>query len=147
MFKLIKTKDYPSNNPDNKIPVLNLKVWTESNGGNRTTVIYEHYRKEVSTKSTVHYRSAMAMKQKRSILTQELLTIMINCSPLLNETKRKEHVNEYIKRLQFSGYNKEFRYDVYNAANKAYQKKVEESRAGIRPLHRPKSWRRDERGK
>ena len=139
------TKDYPSNNPDNKIPILNLKVWTESNEENRTTVIYEHYRKEVSTKSTVHYRSAMGMKQKRSILTQELLTIMINCSPLLNETKRKEHINEYIKRLQFSGYNKEFRYDVYNAANKAYQKKVEESRAVIRPLHRPKSWRREER--
>ena len=91
---------------------MNLKVWTESNEENRTTVIYEHYRKEVSTKSTVHYRSAMGMKQKRSILTQELLTIMINCSPLLNETKRKEHINEYMKRLQFLGYNEEFRYDV-----------------------------------
>ena len=60
---------------------------------------------------------------------------MINCSPLLEETIRKRHVNEYIKRLQFSGYNKEFRYDVYNAGNKVYQKLVEESRTGIRPLH------------
>ena len=85
------------------------------------------------------------MNQKRSILTQELFTIMINCSPLLDETRRKKHVNEYIKRLQFSGYNQEFRYDIYNAANKAYQKRSEESRAGIRPLHRSKSWRRNER--
>ena len=85
------TTDYPSNNPDNKIPILNLKVWTESNEENHTTVLYEHYRKEVSTKSTVHYRSAMGIKQKRSILTQELLTIMINCSPLLEETIRKRH--------------------------------------------------------
>ena len=83
------TKDYPSNNPDNKIPILNLKVWTESNEENRTTVIYEHYRKEVSTKSMVHYRSAMGMKQKRSILTQELLTIHYDKLQPATLTKRK----------------------------------------------------------
>lgn len=103
------------------------------------------YRKEVSTKSTVHARSAMGMKQKRSILTQELLTIMNNCSPMLNDTRRKEHINEYMKRIQFSGYDKEFRFDIYNAANKAHQKLVNESNQRIRPMHRPKSWRRRER--
>ena len=139
------TTDYPSKNPDNKIPILNLKVWTELNEESRTTVIYEHYRKEVSTKYTVHSRSAIGMKQKRSILTQELLTIMTNCSPLLDEETKKEHINKYMRRLQFSGYNKEFRYDIYNAANKAYQKLVDESNREIRPLHRPKHWCRAER--
>ena len=47
--------DYPLNNPDNKIPKLNLKVWTESDDENNSTkVLYEHYRKEVSPRSTVH---------------------------------------------------------------------------------------------
>ena len=59
-------------------------------------------------------------------MTQELVTIMINSSPLLNERTRKRHVSEYIKRLQFSGYNKEFRYYINNAANKACQKLGEE---------------------
>ena len=37
---------------------------------------------------------------------------------------------------------KETRYDIFNAATKAHQKMVEESREGIRPLHRPKMWNR-----
>ena len=102
------TTDYPSNNQDEKIPILNLKVWTENDGEDRLNVLYEPYRKEVSTKSTVHPRTAMSRKQKRSILTQELLTIMNNCSPRLDEATPKKHINEYLKRLQFSGYNKEF---------------------------------------
>ena len=139
------TTDFPSANEDNKIPILNLKVWTKIDDDQRTKIIYEHYRKEVSTKATVHARSAMGKKQKRSILTQEMLTIMINCSPLLDEERRKEHLNNYMKRLQFSGYDKEFRFDVYNGANKAYQKLMNESNRGLRPLHRPKNWKRSER--
>ena len=40
------TTDYPSKNQDEKIPILNLKVWTEQNEEDRTNIIYEHYRKE-----------------------------------------------------------------------------------------------------
>ena len=98
-------------------------------------VLYEPYRKEVSTKSTVLRRTAMSNKQKRSILTQELLTIMNNCSPRLDEATPKRHINEYLKRLQFSGYNKEFRYDIYNSAKKAHQKMIEDAANGIRPVH------------
>ena len=50
-----------------------------------------------------------------------------------------------MKRLQFSGYDKEFRYDIYCAAKKGYQKLLDESNANIRPLHRPKTWKRSKR--
>ena len=33
----------------------------------------------------------IGLKQKRLILTQELLTIVINCSPRLNEAIPREH--------------------------------------------------------
>lgn len=138
------TIDYPSGNQDSKMPILNLKMWTERHG-EHTKVIYEPYRKEVSTKATIHSRSAMGMRQRRSILTQELLTVMTNCSPLLDEARRREHINQYMTRLQFSGYNKQYRYDIYNAAKKAYQKLLGESRSGARPMHRPRQWRRKER--
>ena len=65
------TIDYPSGNQDSKMPILNLKMWTERHG-EHTKVIYEPYRKKVSTKATIHSRSAMGMRQRRSILTQEL---------------------------------------------------------------------------
>ena len=63
---------------------------------------------------------------------------MTNCSPT---TKR--HINDYMRRLQFSGYDKEFRY--YNSAKKAYEKLIEDPSNGTRPLHRPKEWKRKER--
>ena len=58
---------------------------------------------------------------------------MLNCRPLIEEATKKRHTDE-----QFSRYNEEFRYDIYKAAKKAYQKLTKESRAGIRPLHRTK---------
>ena len=59
IHKLIQlTMDFPTKNPDSSLPILNLKVWTETNEDNQTTIMYEHYRKEVSSNSTVHYRSA-----------------------------------------------------------------------------------------
>ena len=70
---------------------------------------------------------------------------MNNCSPRLDEATPKRHINEYLKRLQFSGYNKEFRYDIYNSAKKAHQKMIEDAANGIRPVHRPRNWKREER--
>ena len=45
---------------------------------------------------------------------------------------KKACINEYMKRLQFSGYDKEFRYDTYNSATKAHHKLKEGSSNGIR---------------
>ena len=139
------TNDYPSKYNDKKIPILNLKVWTKTDNEEGTKIVYEHYRKEVATRSTVHAKSAMDIKQKRTILTQELLTIMTNCSSRLDEQTRNGHINDFMKRIQFSGYNKEMRYDVYNSAKKAFEKMKNAARDGTRPIHRPKNWKRAER--
>ena len=82
------------------------------------------------------------MNQKRTILTQELLQIMKNCSPNLNLPSINHHINHFLKRMQFSGYNKEMRFDVYNSTRKAYQIKKEASLAGEMSLNRPKEWNR-----
>ena len=87
----------PFEQPGQQDTILNLKVRTESDDeNNNTKILYEHYRKEVSTKSTLHYRLATGRKQKRSILSQELLTTMINCNPLLDKTTKRIHINEHL---------------------------------------------------
>ena len=53
--------------------------------------------------------------------------------------------NVALKRLQYSGFDKEFRYDVVNAANNAYKKIKQKVEKGERKLHRPKDWKRTER--
>ena len=50
----IKLKiDYPSKHNDNKIPILDLKVWVEeTESGAR--IMYEHYEKEITSKQVMH---------------------------------------------------------------------------------------------
>ena len=100
--------------------------------------MYEHYTKEVATKAVINAKSALPTESKRTILTQELLRIMTNCSENLQIETREKHMNNFLKRLQYSGFDKEFRYDVVNAANNAYKKINQKVEEGVRKLHRPK---------
>ena len=135
---------YLSRNVDYKLPILDIKVSLQQ-VGDRKMIIYEHYRKEVATKATVLARSAVPNTLKRTILTQAILRVMRHCSPCLPIDGRIEHINEIMKRIQFSGFPQEFRYDVYNSASMAYNKLKEDEECGRRPISRPKAWRRTER--
>ena len=108
-------------------------------------ILYEHYRKDVATKATVHARSALPMKQKKTILTQELLTVMRNCSPKLETARKTQHINNFMMRLQFSGYSQEFRFDILNSAKKGYEIQVQRSESQGVPLNRPRQWERRRR--
>ena len=138
--------DYPSANPDKKLPILDIKVWIQM-VENKRQILYEHYRKEVSTKTTIIARSATPMTQKRTILSQELLTIMTHCSPNLPTEVKCNHINHFMKRMQFSGFSKELRFDTYNSAMKAYNILKEKEENGTRPINRPKQWNKVERRK
>jgi len=138
--------DYPSNNEDRKLRILDLKVWIERIGEQRL-IVYEHYSKEVSSKAVINAKSAMSENTKRTILSQEMLRIMTHCSRNLPDKIRNSHINEMMKRIQSSGYNKEKRYDIINSALRAYGKLLEKERNEERPLHRPKDWNRGNRTK
>ncbi len=141
------TTDFPSKNQDKKLPILDLKVWTKKKDHQEIMIVYEHYRKDVATVTTIHARSAISTRQKKTIMTQELLRIMNNCSRRLEEDVRNGHVNEYMKRMQYSGHSKTTRYDVYQSAKKAYEHQLRKDETGEEPLYRPKTWRKTERKK
>ena len=52
-----------------------------------------------------------------------------------------------MKKIQYSGYEKLFRYHVVNGAMKAYERLQEMERLGIRPVNRPKGWEIERRRK
>ena len=86
------TIDYPSKNERGKIPILDLNVWMSTNYNevdHRTTVniMHEYYYKEVATKAVINSRAAVPEKMKRTVLTQEIIRILRNCSLL--------HVEEF----------------------------------------------------
>ena len=136
--------DYPSKHEDRKIPILDLKLWiAETEEG--TKILYEHYEKEISSKAVIMARSSMPMQTKRTILTQEILRILTHCNTYISWERVCKHINNFMKKLQYSGYDKNFRYDVVNSALKAFENIKPKAAAGMRPINRPKNWNNTER--
>ncbi|KAL9971251.1 hypothetical protein ACROYT_G023757 [Oculina patagonica] len=134
------------------LPILDLKVWVEHRekevqGSNQmvSVMMYEFHTKEIASKALVNARSAMSASVKRTVLSQAVLCVLLNCSPLLPWANVVEKVVEMVLRMQYSGYNQKFRYEVVDSAIKAYRARQEAELKGERPIHRPKGWRRNER--
>ena len=70
--------DYPANYEDKKVPILDLKVGVNEDN----KVVHEYYMKPVSSKAVINNRSAMPLRNKRTVITQEILRIILRCSPL-----------------------------------------------------------------
>ena len=134
--------DYPAKYEERKVPILDIKVWVDNN-----RVLHEYYSKPVSSKSVIDAQSAMPLKDKRTVLTQDLLRVIMRCSPDLPWNVKKKHIEDYSLRMQFSGYSKGFRNEIVKSAISAYQKIKRQVRKGKRPLYRTKEWRKKERTK
>lgn len=87
----------------------------------------------------------MTKKTKLTILTQHMITILTHCHPLLPWGRICQHVNHFMKKLQFSGYTKKFRYHVADSAIKAFRQMMVQAMTGIRPVNRPRHWNKEER--
>ena len=140
------TIDYPSKHEEKKVPMLDVQMWIEMIE-NRMKLLYEHYEKKIVTKSVIHADSAIPISNKRTILTQEVLRIILHCSNYIPWTNVCNHINKFMMKMQHSGYKKEMRFHVVKSAINAYIKIREKERLGMRPMHRPKNWRREERRK
>jgi hypothetical protein len=56
-----------------------------------------------------------------------------------------QHLNNFMRKMQYSGYDQAFRYTVTQSAINAYQTIRDKEEKGLRPMHRPKTWKRAER--
>ena len=145
--------DYLSKHPDKKLPILHLKVWVEQRereiqGSNQmvSVIVYEFYAKEIASKVLISARSAMSASVKRTVLSQAVLRVLLNCSQPLPWASVVGKVKEMVLRMQYSGYNKKFRYEVADSAVKAYRARQEVELKGERSMHQLKGWKKDERG-
>ena len=138
------TTDYPSNNADGKVPMLDAKMWFALVNARRQ-ILYEHYEKPMCTKAVINAKSALPIQTKRTVLTQEMLRILLHCSDHLPWENVCTHLNNFMKKLQFSGYSQPFRYNVAKSALHALETIKEKDRLGVRPVNRLKTWRRPER--
>ena len=133
--------DYPMNYEDKKVPILDVKVWIDE----ENQVLHEYYAKPMASKAIISQKSAMPLKEKRKIITQDILRIILRCSPLLPWNNVVKHINNYMLRMQFSGYKEKFRKEVLRSAIEAYGRIKREVREGKRPLYRNKQWQNKRR--
>ena len=142
------TVDYPSNNTNGRMPVLDTEHWLEEmevNGTKRTQVIHSHYSKPMANPYVIHKNSAISDRSKFNILTADLVRVMRNVSTQCTTAEKNSKIQFYISRMQYSGYNAEERINIYRAAKKKYIEMLRKDTEGITPLYREKNWNRIER--
>ena len=142
------TVDYPSNHDNGRMPVLDLEQWIQPvmvGDEMKSQIMHSHYSKPMSSKHVVNKDSALPMSTKMNVLTADLVRVMRNVSQQCREEERKRHVQEYMHRMQFSGYSTEDRIGVYKKAKSRYEKMIQDDVEGTTPLYRAKQWNREKR--
>ena len=102
---MIKMKeDVMSNHHSEKLPILDLEVWVR---GHR--ILHQFYKKPMSSRLVVQSKSAFSTAKKRSILLEEGLRRLRNCSPELEWDKKVKFLNQFSSDLKRSGHLTSFR--------------------------------------
>ena len=108
--------DYPSNHPDNRIPVLDIAKWNgkiDVNGENQKKILHSHFMKEMSSRLVIGKDSAPWMRLKLNIFVADLVRVMRNVSTHYPTEELDKHVQYYVWRMQYSGYKSDERLQVY----------------------------------
>ena len=82
--------------------------------------IHKFYAKDVSSRTVIFAKSTLYWKRKRSVLTHELLRVLLNFSAYVPWERVTVHANKMVLRMQYSGYSKKFWHEVVNVDLKAY---------------------------
>ena len=124
--------DAPSNYSDNKIPMLDIKIWTDDN----RQLWWEFFKKEMANKMTVHRRSALSYKEKAQTILNECLRRLRNTHYDLPDTIRHQHLTEYSKSMKLSEWTQEERYTTIKGALALYSREVENHKKGEKHIYR-----------
>ena len=93
------TVDTPERDSEGRLPVLDMKVWTDG-----TKILHTFYKKPVSSKFTILKRSAISNTIKLSTLFQESLRRISHISESLPWQETVNHLNEFSNCMRISGY-------------------------------------------
>ena len=136
------TADYPSAHESGYMPLLDIQ--TNILDGK---VNYKFFKKNMANPLLLRANSAMPLKMKRTALIQEALRRLLRTRRELPWSLKVEILSEFSHKMMVSGYWEKFRLEVIEAAIRLYEQKCEKADQGIEPLHRPRSFKREERRK
>ena len=90
------TCDFPSAHDDGKIPILDVKVWLNS----ENEALFEFFEKETKSQKVILASSALPNNQKLTILTAEAVRRLKNTSQQLGPEVQTKHLNNFTVKLK-----------------------------------------------
>ena len=92
--------DCPCIHSDGLMPILDQKVKVSDMGD----IHYQFYRKPMAQHQTILEKSAMPMRIKIQVLSQEVIRILMNTKGILPWLDKTEHLSQFVLRMKDSGY-------------------------------------------
>ena len=142
------TVDFPSKHENGRMPILDTEQWINNVqvvDVIKPQIMHSHYSKPMASKYVCLKDSTMPHQNKMNIFINDLIRIMWNVSSQCKNDERSGKIQEYLLRLQHSGYNKAERHNIYTMAKKKYSEMKENALKGTCPLYRSKFWKQHER--
>ena len=134
------TIDVPSLNENGKLPVLDVNLEVVDG-----KIEHGFFKKPCTSEIVIPYTSAHSKKMKFSVLVGEGLRRLRNHSRGLEWERSRKVMEDWSRKLRRSGYPATMRHEVIKAAVDKYEKMCMEEDEGVRPIHRPRSWKEKER--
>ena len=121
-------EDHPSRNQDNKLPILDMKVWLDVDN----YAVYRHYEKPVSNRQVISTKSAQSSACKRSVHVNEVVRRILNTSRRLEWSDYvAPALTDYMVRMKGAGYNEIYRRRTLEQALRVYDKIVRDDEDGV----------------
>ena len=131
------TCDFPSKHRNNRMPVLDICMWTtESNHG--TLSNYEFYSKPMANDVMIPATSALSNGVKLSTYRQAAFRILRNTAVHLPWHMKVKHLNELNLRMVLAGYSEGFRVKAMEGGIKGFMKHLYRCEMEGRPINRPR---------
>ena len=132
--------EIPEDFSDSKLPTLDFRMWLdqgdEQEGRHRDKVMFSFFEKEMASPFCIMEKSAMPESTTVSSLSQDLIRRMVNTCERVLQQERDRIIEEYIKKLHRSGYNKEQIWNIVESGLKGYETKLDKAAKTGARLHR-----------
>ena len=119
--------DFPSNNPDGRMPLLDLKVWVDEDN----LVKFSFYSKECSSKFLIPYHSAHSTGMKKRMLANESFRRLVNISPELPWSESVRVMDKFCVKMWRSLYPSSWRAKAVITAIQRLEKIRQDEKDGL----------------
>ena len=134
------TVEVPSASTNGRLAVLDLELEVKDG-----SIEHGHFEKACSSEVVIPYTSAHSRKMKMSIMVEEGVRRLRNAARGLDWERSRSVMELWSRKLRRSGYPATVRHEMIGASVRRYERMCEEEDRGVRPVHRARDWKEEER--